>query len=67
MALVSGVDTSSLKLVQVCHEGVWSSLCDNKWTQADATVVCREVENKMAGKNQLATAFSKKITTSVLV
>ena len=42
MRLVSDVEQSSLQLVEMCSEGVWSPVCDYNWTVADATVVCRE-------------------------
>ena len=41
--MVSGVNGSSLQLVEMCSEGVWSPVCDHNWTVADATVVCREL------------------------
>ena len=43
MRLVSDVEQSSLQLVEMCSEGVWSPVCDYNWTVADATVVCREL------------------------
>ena len=36
-------DGSSLQLVEMCSNGVWSPLCDNDWTLQDVTVVCREL------------------------
>ena len=41
--MVSGINRSSLQLVEMCSEGVWSPVCDHNWTVADATVVCREL------------------------
>ena len=43
MRLVSDVEQSSLQIVEMCSEGVWSPVCDYNWTVADATVVCREL------------------------
>ena len=43
MRLMSDVEQSSLQLVEMCSEGVWSPVCDYNWTVADATVVCREL------------------------
>ena len=45
--MVSDVNNNSLQLVEMCSsEGVWSPVCDNNWTLQDATVVCRELDNK---------------------
>ena len=29
--------------VQMCHEGVWSAVCDDQWGPPDAAVVCRQL------------------------
>ena len=42
MRLVSDVEQSSLQLVEMCSEGVWTPVCDYNWTVADAAVVCKE-------------------------
>ena len=36
-------NNSSLKLVEMCSEGVWSPVCDHDWTLQDATVFCKEL------------------------
>ena len=41
--MVSDTHNSSLQLVEMCSEGVWSPVCDNNWTLQDASVVCREL------------------------
>ena len=43
LTLSSGVDGSSLQLVEMCSEGVWSPVCDHNWTVADASVACKEL------------------------
>ena len=43
VTVVSDVYNSSLQLMEMCSEGVWSSVCDNNWTIKDATVICREL------------------------
>ncbi|CAI8034438.1 hypothetical protein GBAR_LOCUS19387, partial [Geodia barretti] len=41
---VTGSTNGHLQLVEMCNsDGVWSPICDNEWTQEDATVVCREL------------------------
>ena len=42
VSLVSDVEHSSLQLVEMCSEGVWSPVCDYNWTVSDAAVVCKE-------------------------
>ena len=44
VTVASDVNNNSLQLVEMCSEGVWSPVCDNKWTLEDATVVCRELD-----------------------
>jgi len=37
------MNESSLQLVEMCSEGVWSPVCDHNWTVADASVACKEL------------------------
>ena len=29
--------------VEICLEGIWVSVCDDKWDYRDAAVVCRQL------------------------
>ena len=29
--------------VEICHSGLWRSICDNDWRVADSLVVCRQL------------------------
>ena len=29
--------------VELCHEGVWETVCDDKWSRNNALVACRQL------------------------
>ncbi len=46
--------------VEVCMRGNWGTVCDDRWNDADARVVCQELEFQSSGllKNSIDYFFS---------
>ena len=46
--LVDG-SVDSEGVVEVCINGVWSTICDEEWDTSDATVACRQLGYSNSG------------------
>ena len=39
--------------LDICHKGIWGSVCNEMWTATDATVACNQLGLTSAGMNPL--------------
>ena len=56
--LVGGVSSNEGR-VEIFHNGVWSSVCDEGWGLPDAEVVCRSLEYSRASRTLAGSWFGK--------
>ena len=37
--------------VEVCHDGVWGSVCNTRWSTGEALIACRQLGHSETGQN----------------
>ena len=52
--------------VELCLDGVWGTICDNAWTDFDATVVCHQLGYSRTGESCQHCNFSLSVCMPVL-
>lgn len=50
---VAGGSNSLEGRVEVCHDGVWGTVCDSKWDSSEAVVACRQLRHASEGNDIL--------------
>ena len=40
--------------VEVCHDGVWGSICDEGWDKTDAHIICQQLGYAETGNFTIA-------------
>ena len=61
MRLADGSATAGR--VEICFDGVWGTVCNDKWDKRDATVVCRQLGLPYTSED----FFSFRLNTSVMI
>ena len=46
---LEGTDNPLTGRVEVCHDGVWGTVCSDFWSKEDATVACRKLGYSSTG------------------
>ena len=54
--LQDGTDISNGR-VEMCQNGIWSSVCSNGWDQIDAGIVCRQLGYSSEGTMYINVCF----------
>ena len=49
MRLLNG-STAQEGRVDYCHNGTWSTVCDDGWDRVDASIVCQQLGYSSAGR-----------------
>ena len=50
--LMNGINNSTGR-VEACYMGEWMAVCDYRWGEKDARVVCRQLEVPTNGKTHI--------------
>jgi deleted-in-malignant-brain-tumors protein 1 len=51
--------------VDICHNGVWGTICRNSWNYQDAAVVCRQLGFTSVGNNKCSTSIIELINIAI--
>ena len=60
MRLQDGTDCSNCR-VELCQDGMWTSVCSSQFDEKEADVICRQLGyNSTEGTSEYASSFIKK-------